>query len=315
MSTYRSNLPQLSGELFLTDGGLETTLMFHENLELPEFAAFVHLRNDSGRQVLERYYRSYIEIARKHNLNFILESATWRASTAWGKKLGYSTKNLSDMNHDAIELLHNLRNEYANGKTKIVISGCMGSRGDGYHPSYQMSVDEAESYHKGQIETFCETDADMITTYTLPYAEEAIGLARSAKSAGMPVAIGFTVETDGRLPSGQSLQGALEQIDEATNGAPAYYMINCAHPTHFERVITTGEPWTKRIRAIRANASSKSHAELDQAQELDDGDPVELGRLYKKLRRKLESLNIFGGCCGTDHRHVEQICKAFASTA
>jgi len=172
-----------------------------------------------------------------------------------------------------------------------------------------MSPEEAEEYHAVQIRTFTETKADMVTALTMTYAEEAIGVARAAKAAGIPVVISFTVETDGRLPSGQTLKDAIELVDEATDRTPIYYMINCAHPTHFENVLATGEPWVQRIRGIRANASCMSHAELDQAEELDDGSPVELGGQHRELQAMLSHLNVMGGCCGTDHRHIEEIAK------
>jgi S-methylmethionine-dependent homocysteine/selenocysteine methylase len=311
MAKYRNNLPQLKGDIFLTDGGLETTLIFHNGLELPEFAAFDLLKNENGRERLYKYYSTYAAIARDHKMGFILESVTWRASSGWGKKLGYSKEALADMNRKAIELLQDIRTEYENEKSKMVISGCIGSPGDGYTPADMMSEEEAERYHTVQIETFSETQADLVSAFTMINTAEVIGLTRAAKSAGMPVVISFTVETDGKLPSGQTLKEAIEKVDKATNNTPAYYMINCAHPTHFEGELAPGESWVQRIRGIKANASTKSHAELDGAEEIDDGNPVELGREYKELTDRLHHLNVLGGCCGTDHRHVEEICKAW----
>ena len=310
MARYRQNLPQLSGDLFITDGGLETTLYFSEGYDLPEFAAFVLLDQPGGRQAIERYYRTYAEIARQHQTHFILESATWRASSDWGAKIGYSRDALADINHRAIDLLHKIRDAYADGTTKWVISGCMGSRGDGYDPQFMMSAQEAEDYHRVQIRSLHETEADMVTAFTLAYADEAIGLTRAARNQGMPVAIGFTVETDGRLPSGQRLGEAINQVDGATDNAPVYYMVNCAHPTHFEKVMKTKAPWVDRIQAIRANASAKSHAELEAMEELDDGNPEEFGRQYRTLVNRLNNLNVLGGCCGTDARHIEAICQS-----
>ena len=311
MAKYRKNLPQLNGEKFLTDGGLETILVFHEGLELPQFAAFALLKNDNGREQLYKYYSTYAAIARDHKVGFILESDTWRASSEWGKKLGYSKEALVDINRKAIELLQDIRIEYENEKSKMVISGCIGSQGDGYNPTNMMSEEEAERYHTVQIETFSETQADLVSAFTMTNTAEVIGLTRAAKSAGMPVVISFTVETDGKLPSGQTLKEAIEKVDKETDNTPVYYMINCAHPTHFEGALASGESWVQRIRGLRANASTKSHAELDGAEELDDGNPVELGRQYKELTGRLHHINILGGCCGTDHRHVEEICKAW----
>ncbi len=310
MTKYRHELPQLSGDFFLTDGGIETTLIFHDGLELPDFAAFDLLKHDAGLEALRKYFNTYAAIARKHEVGFIFESATWRASPDWGKRLGYSDETLADMNHQAIKLVDEIRDGYENRKTRMVISGCVGPRGDGYNPADIMTEEEAESYHATQISTFSETNADMVTAITMTNPEEAIGITRAANSAGMPAVISFTVETDGRLPTGQSLKKAIEQVDAATDSTPAYFMINCAHPTHFEDALVSDDSWLQRIRGIRANASTKSHAELDEAEELDDGNPVELGHQYEELKKRLSHLNVLGGCCGTDHRHIEEICKA-----
>ncbi len=307
MAKYRSNLPQLSGDIFLTDGGLETELIFHKGFELPYFASFVLLKNEKGIEALREYYLSYISIARNNKVGFILESPTWRASSDWGEQMGYSDDDLADINRKAIELVNALRTQYETENTKMVISGCIGPQSDGYRPSIIMNEDEAERYHSNQIKTFSETDADMVSVLTITYSQEAIGIARAAKKAGMPIIISFTVETNGRLPSNETLKEAIERVDASTNNTPAYYMINCAHPTHFQEVLAVDEPWVQRIRGIRANASTMSHAELDKADELDDGDPVELGGQYHQLRNILNTVNVLGGCCGTDTRHIQEI--------
>jgi len=310
MPKHRNQLPQLAGDLFLTDGGIETCLIFHDGLDLPYFAAFDLLKSEAGRGALRRYYDSYVAIAKTHGVGFVLESATWRASADWGRKLGYSTEALAEANRMAVALLEEIRREHEADGLALVISGCVGPRGDGYNPAEVMSADEAERYHGEQIRTFAATEADLITAITMTNVEEAVGVTRAARKAGMPVAISFTVETDGRLPTGQSLQQAVETVDQLTDGGPAYFMINCAHPTHFADAVAAGESWTRRIRGLRANASTMSHAELDQAEELDDGNPAELGGQYQDLRGRLSGLSVLGGCCGTDHRHVEAIAKA-----
>ena len=310
MVEFRKSLPQLGGEFFLTDGGIETTLIFLEGLELPDFAAFDLLKRKEGEEALRKYFRTYAGLAQRFGTGLILESATWRASADWGGKLGYSAKEIADANRRAIGLLEEIRNEFKGDARKVVISGCVGPRGDGYNPGKTMSEKEAETYHGNQIETFEDTAADMVTAITMNYVEEAVGITRAAERAGMPVAISFTVETDGRLPTGQTLRAAIEQVDAATSRYPSYYMINCAHPTHFEHVLTEGELWTQRVRGLRANASRKSHAELNESSELDIGDPVELGMQHARLKGRQSQLNVMGGCCGTDHRHVEQIAAA-----
>jgi S-methylmethionine-dependent homocysteine/selenocysteine methylase len=260
MAKYRRNLPQLSGDLFLTDGGIETTMIFHEGLELPYLAAFDLLKNEQGREVLRNYFRTHAEIARKQQTGFVLESATWRASPDWAGRIGYTPEELADLNRQSIELLEDIRAEYENAKTSMVISGCIGPRGDGYNPAEFMTAAEAKLYHSTQANIFSETNADMITAITMTYAEEAIGLTRAAKATGMPVAISFTVETDGRLPSGQTLRDAIEQVDAATAETPVYYMINCAHPTISMRRLRPVNAWPSRFAVYLPKHTTSSKA-------------------------------------------------------
>lgn len=310
MTHYRHQLPQLSSHLFLTDGGLETTLIFREGIDLPEFAAFTLLKHYSGYQALQTYFRTYAAIAQTYQVGLILESATWRANPDWGTKLGYSSTDLAEANREAIALLQTIRQEFETEQSPIVISGCLGPRGDGYLPDQAMTVLEAANYHRPQIAIFRDAEADLVTAMTINYVEEAIGIVDAAQAADMPVVISFTVETDGKLPTGQQLGDAIAQVDNATHKGPVYYMINCAHPHHFAHLLTSSAPWLNRIRGIRANASTKSHTELNESETLDDGNPEELGQQYHTLKQHLKHLTVLGGCCGTDHRHVEAICKA-----
>jgi homocysteine S-methyltransferase len=238
----------------------------------------------------------------------VLDTPTWRANPDWGARLGYSPEQLDDANRQAVELVAALRE----GTTAtILVSGCVGPRGDGYVANDLMSAEEAERYHGRQVEVFAWNRVDVVTALTMTYVEEAIGIVRAARTAGVPVVVSFTVETDGCLPSGQPLREAIEQVDADTERTPAYYMINCAHPTHFADVLEADGAWRERIRGLRANASAKSHAELDEAEELDEGDPVELAAEYVALKPRLPNLTVVGGCCGTDHRHIEQLSRAW----
>ncbi|WP_166264640.1 homocysteine S-methyltransferase family protein [Marinobacter caseinilyticus] len=307
MATYRKALPQLSGDVFLTDGGIETTLIFHEGLELPYFAAFDLLKTPAGEAALRNYFSTYAALAKQYGVGCILESATWRANADWGAKLGYTPETLAEVNRRAVAMLQEVRQSYETAQTPIIISGCIGPRGDGYNPVDFMTATTAENYHAPQVMAFRDAGADLVTAITMTYVDEAIGIARAAKALGVPVVLSFTVEIDGKLPSGQTLRQAIEQVDAATDRAPVYYMINCAHPTHFADVLEPDASWVARIHGLRANASTKSHAELDEAEELDEGDPDELARQYGDLRNRLPQLNVLGGCCGTNHRHVEAI--------
>ena len=307
MTQYRYNLPQLNHGLFLTDGGLETTLVFHDGYELPYFAAFDLLKDEAGFRRLHDYYAQYAQIAVDQGTGMVLEAPTWRANADWAAKLGYDTATLADANRKAIGLLLEIRDEFETPSSPMVISGNLGPRGDGYAADARMSLAQARDYHLTQIQTFAATDADLVSALTINYVEEGIGIVEAARDAGMPVVISFTLETDGRLPSGDTLAQAIERTDTDTGGYVAYYMINCAHPTHFENVLRNSSAWRLRIRGLRANASRRSHAELDEATELDDGNPLELGSEYRDLLDLLPQVNIVGGCCGTDHRHIEAI--------
>jgi S-methylmethionine-dependent homocysteine/selenocysteine methylase len=308
---HRSSLPQLGDDVFLTDSGLETDLIFHGGFDLPEFASFVLVDDERGRTALDAYFRSHLDVAVAHGCGVILEAPTWRASRDWGNRLGYSAADLRRANERAIELLSGIRRHYddVGGSPPVVVSGCVGPRGDGYRPVDVMSEQEAEDYHREQIETFASTEADMVHAMTLTYVAEAIGVARAATGAGIPSAISFTTETDGRLPDGTSLADAVGAVDVATDSSPVYYGINCAHPSHFASSLPDGALGV-RIRSIRANASCKSHAELDEAPVLDEGDPSELAAAYEQLRAEQAALTILGGCCGTDVRHVQAIANA-----
>ena len=313
MAEYRDHLPQLKADVFLTDGGLETTLIFDDGLELPDFAAFVLLDDPVGREALVRYFDNYAAIAVRDHVGVVLETVTWRANPDWAARRGYSLEQLDAANRDAVELLRETRRQHETADSPIVISGCIGPRGDGYQPGALMTAEEAASYHSRQADAFAEADADLITAITMTYPAEAIGVTEAARAAGMPVVISFTVETDGTLPTGQSLAEAIETVDRATGSYPLYYMINCAHPTHFAHTLEADQPWAGRIGGIRANASKLSHAELDEAEALDGGDPDELAQDYRALRAGLPHLTVLGGCCGTNHHHISAISSEFSS--
>jgi homocysteine S-methyltransferase len=301
MSRYSKSLPQLTDRIFLTDGGLETTLIFEDGIDLPHFASFPLIDTEEGRQRLEAYYESYARIAVAAGTGFMLDTATWRANPDWAAKLGYTGARLDAVNRRCVEHLIALRQRHETAATPMVVSGAIGPRGDGYVATTAMTAEEASAYHLPQIRSFLAAGADMATAFTLNYVAEGVGVVLAAKSVGLPVAISFTVETDGKLPDGTALGDAIRAVDDATGGYPVYFMINCAHPTHFAHILETDEAWVKRIRGIRGNASTRSHAELDP------GDPIDFGKRYRALRGRQAQLTILGGCCGTDCRHVEQV--------
>lgn len=300
--------PNLSGfqnAFYLTDGGLETTLIFREGIELPHFAAFILLRDAEGRAALERYYRHFCAIALRSHCPIVLESPTWRANKDWARKLGYDTAALAAANRQAVELMRAIQAEHARQGGDALISGNIGPRGDGYRTGCMMSSEEAKEYHAEQITVLADSGVNFVSAFTMNYTDEAIGIVEAAKQHGVPVVISFTVEVDGTLPSGETLGHAIEHTDRRTGGYASYFMINCAHPDHF--IDHLQQPWACRIGGIRANASRLSHAELDCCTELDSGDIAEFGQLHRRIREQMPWIKVMGGCCGTDERHVAAI--------
>lgn len=311
MKQANITLPHETSEIFLTDGGLETTLIYLDGIELPCFASFDLLKDEDGINCLKNYYRRYLDIAKSFDTGFILEGATWRANPDWIEKVGYSKNSIFQLNRKAVELMRDVSTEYENDIRSMVISGCIGPRGDGYVADQTMTADEAQQYHAEQIAILGEAGVDVLSAMTMNYVEEAIGIARAAEEVELPVVISFTVETDGKLPTGMLLKDAVAKVENSVSQKPIYYMINCAHPTHFLEMLLPekDEEWTKRIRGVRSNASCKSHAELDASTELDRGDIALLGSTHHQLKTALPHLNVFGGCCGTDHEHVLEIAR------
>lgn len=290
----------------LTDAGLETVLIFEDGFELPQFAAFPLVDSEEGRAALRRYYGAFLELARDRDVPLVLSAPTWRASTNWGRLLGYEGEDLAAVNRRAVEFVQTMSADHDD----VVVEGSIGPRSDAYRPTLVMDVAEAEGYHAVQLRTLADTGCTQATALTLTYVDEAVGIVRAATTVGLPVHVGFTVETDGRLPSGDSIEDAILAVDAATDGAAESFFINCAHPTHFADALPEGDSRT-RIRGLRANASTLSHAELDEAEELDAGDPHDLAARYVALQRDLPALEVVGGCCGTDIRHVTAICDAW----
>ncbi len=304
-------LPQLAGGTFLSDGGLETSLVFLDGIALPHFAAFTLLDDELGRERLKSYYVPYLELcAETPGAGFVLETPTWRANPDWAALLGVDAERLRALNTQAARMMCAMRSRWAPRlQGPIVVSGVIGPRGDGYIAEAPGSVDDAADYHHLQAEALAAGGVDMLAAVTMTTSAEALGISLAAQRVGLPVAISFTVEMDGRLPNGEALGDAIASVD--ASAPPAYFAINCAHPTHFEKALATRAPWTRRIQGLRANASPKSHAELDAATELDIGDPLDLAQRYRGLQSALPRLNVLGGCCGTDWRHLRAVRDAW----
>lgn len=313
MTTNASRAPFPAVDtLVVTDGGLETWLVFDRGVELPSFAAYPLVATADGRALLTEYYEHYVEIAEQAGAGLVLEAPTWRANPDWAATLGHDRATLTQMIVDAVDVVQSLRLQWTSNQP-FLVGAAVGPRGDGYRIDVAMTDEEAADYHAFQIGCLADTAVDVVTAMTIGYVDEAIGITRAARDAGLPVVISFTLETDGRLPSGMQLGEAIEAVDRATDGYPAHYMINCAHPTHFEDVLDDNAQWTSRIAGLRANASTLSHAELDEMEVLDAGDVDDLADRYARLRVKLPAMHVVGGCCGTDHRHVAAITAACRS--
>lgn len=308
MAMFRTGLPQLGGGLYLTDAGIETDLIFNKGIEIREFAAHTLLADEAGRHDVAKYFRGFLRLAAEIGAGFVLDSQTWKAHPHWADALQASEADLADANRNAITFIAGLRSEFSDNAAPIVLNGLIGPCGDAYAPDVAVAAAEAEEYHASQVGWLADTDVDMVTAMTFTQSDEAIGVVRAAGAVGLPIVVSFTVETDGSLPTGESLGHAIEAVDAATNGSAAYFMVNCAHPDHFCDVVVDAE-WAHRIRGVRCNASRMSHSELDEAEVLDDGDSHELADGYRGLIDSMPWLNVFGGCCGTDLRHVTEIAR------
>ncbi len=314
MNTYRQNLPQKDGSLFLTDAGLETDMIFNLGHDLPAFAAHTLLDTERGTSDLTAYFERFLNLAAELKTGFVLDVPLWRAQRYFAEEIGVSVEELKAATYKAVNYVSSLRCQFSQNQKPIVLNAVIGPRGDAYAPEEWIEADAAEAYHREQIGWLKDTEIDMVSALTLTHTEEAIGIVRAARAAELPVVICFTVETDGRLPSGQRLHDAISQTDAATGSTPEYYMINCAHPTHFAPILD--HPVLKdRVRGLRCNASKLSHAELDVCEVLDEGDPEALALDYATLLKTLPNANVLGGCCGTDYRHISAIARKLRAPA
>ncbi len=310
--TMTSTLFEGAADVLLTDSGIETDIIFGDGRELSAFAVFPLLMEPEGRDILRAYYLRHLAVAAQHGLGYVLETPTWRSNRDWGVGLGYSQEQLDAIDREAVAFVRAVRDEAPAGLGASPISGNIGPRGDGYAVTDVMTDAEALAYHVHQVGVFATAGCDLVSGCTFTYAAEAIGLAAAARQHDIPCVIYFTVETDGRLPDGATLAATIDAVDAATDGYVTYYGLNCAHPEHMTPAIEVGAPWVDRIGAIRANASRMSHAELDESETLDDGDPAELAMDLLRLRGLLPKARVFGGCCGTDVRHIRAVAAVIA---
>lgn len=301
----------LSAQRYVTDGGCETDLIYHHGWDLPEFASFPLLDSEKGCDDLRRYFGGYVEVARAAGAGFLVETPTWRSNPDHAAELGHGPGDLVRINSDAVAFAREFADTVRTDLADVMVGGVLGPRADGYISDAPTDPASAEAYHRPQLEAFAVAGADYAVAYTLTDPGEAIGVVRAARACGLPVAVSFTVETDGRLPSGDTLGDAIEQVD--ADAAPDHFLVNCAHPVHVATALASSGDWLSRIAGVRPNASKLSHAELDACTELDEGDIDELATSFGAIAGKLPNLRILGGCCGTDDRHVAALWGVTAS--
>lgn len=300
--------PQKEGRIYLSEGGVETEILYKYGFELPQFAVFPLLNNPEALSKLKGMYRNYLDVVAKHGMNALIGGLDYRASPDWGDLLGYSPEGLSEANHKSIAFLKEVANEYVSDIPEILIQGCIGPRGDAYDRSQSITADEAEDYHSIQLTTLKEANVDLALAITFNNIPESIGVARAAEKVGVPIAISLSLDSTSKLNTGPSLKEAITTIDTETDQAPEFYSINCSHPIEYEPAIESGN-WIKRVRGVRPNASKMEKIALCKIGHLEEGDPVELGELCGDLARRYPHMDIWGGCCGTWDIHLDEIAK------
>jgi S-methylmethionine-dependent homocysteine/selenocysteine methylase len=303
--TFRT---QCDGELFLTEGGTETEIMYKWGFELPHFAMFSLLENRDAMSAMRGIFRRYLDVVAKHEMSAMLTGLDYRASPDWGALLGYSPEALADANHRSIDFLRDVARDYSGDIRRTLVGGCIGPRGDAYQLNRSITSTEAEDYHAVQLTTLKQADVDFACAMTFNNTAEAIGVTRAAARIGVPLVISLTVDATGRLKSGLTVAEAIETIDARTGAMPAFYMLNCSHPVEFASALADGE-WIRRVRGIRPNASKMEKLALCKLGHLEEGDPVELGRLMGDLARRHCHMDVWGGCCGTAEVHLDEIAR------
>lgn len=294
-----------NGGNVMINGGLETTLIYKHNLDLPFFSCIDLFKTEETKQIMYDYYLDYVKAAKKYNVPVIIDTPTWRFNKDWAIQSGYNDQQLANRNKEAVDLVRGLKDVYDN----VIISGELGPRYDGYVISEKMTTEEAQQYHSAQVESFSSSNVDIITAATMNYVEEALGVTLAAKSTSTPLVVSFTLSSEGDLPSGMTLKEAIMKVDTISGEYPLHYMINCVHPVYFAELLKKNkdQAWIKRIKGIRPNASSKSHEELDNLGTLDVGDMDELANYCKEIQDSCKHIKLFGGCCGTTVEHIECI--------
>ncbi|RLL96015.1 hypothetical protein CFD26_105731 [Aspergillus turcosus] len=307
-------LPQLiSPKPFLTECGMETTLVYKDKVHLPCFSSLPLVDTDSGRKLISHYYNSYISIAAANGTGIVLDTRTWRGATPWAKPLALSTDKLLELNRAAVRLAKEARNNAMGGENNIpiVISGTMGPLRDAYEDtSASITLEDARAGYREQVGVLADAGVDFLGLMTVTNLNEAVAVVELAREVRLPVVVSFSIESDGRLLGGRSLESAIRMVDERTAGYVVYYGVNCAHPLRISAALReVPEDVRGRIGLIKANASLKSHEELDNSETLDRGDIAVYTDGFEGVLPLVPNVKVIGGCCGTDEEHLEAIAK------
>ena len=305
-------LPRVDGTYYLTEGGIETEIMYKYGFELPHFAMFPLLDNPEALTAMKGIWQRSLRAAADNGFNAIMNGVDYRASPDWGALLGYTPDGLASMQMRAIDFLRDVARDFEQDIDTIIISGTIGPRGDAYSRNETITADVAEEYHSVQLATLKKAGVDMAWAMTFNNIPEAVGTIRAAENTGIPIAMGLSLDSSSRLNSGPSMAEAVPEIDAQTNSAAAFFGLNCSHPLEFEPALDGGE-WMKRLRSIRPNASPMDKIALCKIGHLEDGDPDELAQQMLDVARRMPHMDIFGGCCGTDERHLSKIAATVKS--
>ena len=294
------------GLRYLTEGGQETELMYGYGFDLPQFALFPLLDDPAAVTRLTSMYQAVLEVAVRHEMGVVLGGLDYRASPDWAGLLGLDAAALAKYQRRSVDFLRQVSAPYRDRLPHILIVGTVGPQGDAYERNERVTADSAETYHAVQVATLAAAGVDVVLAMTFTSADEAIGVVRAARAQRLPVIVSF-------MPGGPDEPGLgsmIRRVDDATDGYPVCYGLNCSHPLEFGPQLEHGGEWTRRIGVLRPNASSKDKVELCQIGHLERGDPVDLARRMGELAQRMPHVSAWGGCCGTWDEHLELIAAA-----
>ena len=297
--------------VILTEGAVIERLRRETTITLdPHVLHAAWIRLAAGRQALARLYEQYIDVGRRYDLPLILGAPTWRASAERIQRAGIEAG--IGLNAEAVMFVKALRGRTGQYGRRIFVAGMMACRNDAYKPQHALDVAAARRFHAAQAEALAAAMPDLILAATLPAASEAEGLARALADVACPYLISFVIRPDGNLLDGTRLDAAMGRIDQRIDPPPAAYMVNCVHPDHLDAALAgmpAAAPPTGRLLGLQANASRLSPEALDGRAVLDASAPAEFAAAMVRLQRRYR-LKIFGGCCGTDQRHLQAMAAA-----